>query len=133
MYIGSGKTWFLYARMVFFHVCTHVCFHLISNVQIVRTFKNRILIPTLEKWYNVSYRFVRYIKSDTSDIWRIGAWFLKPGEKVEENHIYDLVKSNSTVIIRKVYRRCNACCKFFWKMENLRRSKMWNFNIKFQT
>ena len=81
----------------------HLCFHLISNVKIVRTFENRIPVQTFEKWYNESYRYVSYIKSETFDIWTTGAWFLKPfGERVEENHIYDLVKLNSTVITRAV-------------------------------
>ena len=82
---------FLYALlscMLCSHVCTHVCFHLIPNVQIVRTFENRIRIQTFEKWHNASYRYISYIKSETSDIWRTVAWFLKPfGETVKENHI----------------------------------------------
>ena len=64
LYIGSTKTWFLYVSMLRFHVCTHVCFHLISNVQI-RTFENRIPNQTFEKWHNVSYRYVSYVKSET--------------------------------------------------------------------
>ena len=91
-----------YALLLFmlcFHVCTHVCFHLISNVHIVRTIKTRIPIQTFEKWCNVSYSYVSYIKSETSAIWRAGAW-------VEENHISLLVKSNSTIVT-----------KFFWEME----------------
>ena len=59
--------------MLCFHVCTLVCFHLISNVQIVKTFENRIPIQTFEKWHNVSYRYVSYIKSETFDIRRTGA------------------------------------------------------------
>ena len=95
--------------MFCFHLWTHVCFHLVSNVQIVRTFKNKILIQTFEKWYNISYRNVSYVKSETSEIWRTGALFLKPfGERVEENHIYDLVKPNSTV-----QRGCNVCYSVF--------------------
>ena len=63
-----------------------------------------------EKCHNVSYRYVSYAKSETSDIWRTGTWFLKPfGERVEENHTYDLVKPNSTVKTRTVYRGCNVC------------------------
>ena len=51
-----------------------------------------------EEWRNGTYRYVSYVKSQKSDIWRTGAWFLKPfGERVEEKHIYDLVKPNSTV------------------------------------
>ena len=83
--------------MLCFHVCTHVYFYMISNVQIVKTFQNRIPIQKFKKWHNVSYCCVSYIKSETSDIWRTGAWFFKTfGERVEENHIYDLVKLNST-------------------------------------
>ena len=93
--------------MLCFHVFTHVCFHLLSNMQITRTFKNRILIQLFEKWHNVSYCYISYIKSETSDIWRTGAWFLKNfKERVEENHIYDLVKSNSAKKVEK-YRGCN--------------------------
>ena len=88
----------------------HICFYLISNVQIVRTFENRILIQTFVKSHNVSYRYVSYIKSEISDVWKTCAWFLKPfGERVEENHIYDLVKPNSTVRTRTVHRGCNVC------------------------
>ena len=88
----------LLACMLCFHVCTHVCFPLISHVHIVRTFKNRIPFQRFEKWHKVSYRYVSYIKSETSFIWRTGTWFLKPfQERVEENHIYHIVKPNSTV------------------------------------
>ena len=85
MYIGSAKTHDC------LHFCAYVCFHLISNVHIVRTFENTIPFQTLEKWHNVSYR---YVKSETSNICRTGAWLLKPfGERVEENDIYYLVKT----------------------------------------
>ena len=118
-----------------FHVCAHVCFHLISNVPIVRTLENGIRIQTFEKWHNVSYCYVRYVKSETSDIWRTGAWFLKPfGEKVKENHIYDLVKRNSTVKTRTVYRACNVCYQvFFWKMEKLTLRAKFETLTNFQT
>ena len=54
------------------------------------------------------------MKSETSDIWTTGAWFLKPfGERVEENHISHLVKPNSTVKTRTVYRGCNVCYQVF--------------------
>ena len=90
MYVGTAKT---YNYSLFcFHVCTHVCFQLMSNVHIVRTFENRI--QTFEKWHNVAYRYISYIKSETSHIWRTVTWFLKPlGEM--ENHIY-LRKTLST-------------------------------------
>ena len=67
----------LFSSLLCFHDCTHVCIHLISNVHVVRTFKNRISFQTFEKWHNVSYRYVSYINSETSDIWRTGTWFLK--------------------------------------------------------
>ena len=39
---------------------------------------------------------------------------LKPfGERVEENHIYHLVKRNPTVKIRTVYRGCNVRYQVF--------------------
>ena len=58
--------------------------------------QKRIPIQTCEKWHNVSYPYVSYVRSETSDIWRISPLFLKPfRERVEENHIYDLVKPNS--------------------------------------
>ena len=67
-----------------------------------------------KKWHNVSYRYVSYVKPETSDIWRTGVWFLKPfGERVEESHIYHLVKSTSTVKTRKVYRGCSVCYQVF--------------------
>ena len=60
---------------------------------------------------------------------------LKPfRESVEENHIYDLVKPNSTVKTRTVYRGCSLCYYVF--LENGKidfKSKIWNFNINFQT
>ena len=74
-------------------------------MHIARTLKNRILFQTLEKWLNVSYRYVSY----PSNIWRTGAWFLKPfGERDEESHIYDLVKPNSAVKTRTIYRGCDV-------------------------
>ena len=91
-----------------------------SNVHILRKFENRIPFQTFEKWHNVSYRCVSYIKSETSFIWRTSAWFLKPfEERVEENYIYYIVKPNSTVKTGTVYRGCNVCYQFFWKMEKL--------------
>ena len=71
MYIVSAKTYFcifvcLLSCMLCFHVCTDVCFHLISNVDIVRTFENRIPFQTFEKWHNVIHRYVSNIKSETS-------------------------------------------------------------------
>ena len=57
-----------------FHACTHVCFHLISKVKIIKAFENRIPILTFEKWHNVSYCYVSCVKSATSDIWRTSAW-----------------------------------------------------------
>ena len=47
------------------HIGTHICFPLISNVHIARPFKNRISFQTFEKWHNVSYRYVSYVKSET--------------------------------------------------------------------
>ena len=112
--------------MLCFHVCTHICFHLISNVHIVRTFDNRT-VQTFEKQHNLGYRYVSYIKSETCDIWRTGAWFLKPfGERVEENQIYHLVKPNSTVKTRTVYGGCTVCYQVFLEMEKL------TFRAKFE-
>ena len=52
--------------------------------------------------------------SQTSNIWRTEAWFLKPfGERVEEHHIYNLVKPNSIVKTRTVYRGRNICYQVF--------------------
>ena len=110
MYIGSSKAYdfCMLSCMLCFHVCTHVCFHLISNVHIVRMFQNKIPFQTFGKWHKVSYRYTSYAKSETSDIWRTDALFLKPiGERVEENHTYDLVKPNSVVKTRTVHRGYN--------------------------
>ena len=102
----------LLSCMLCFHGCTNECFHLILDVHIVRTFENRIPSQTFEKYHNVSYSYVNYIKSEASFISRRGAWFLKPFvERVEENHIYHLVKPNSTVKTGTVYRACNVCLK----------------------
>ena len=124
--------WFLYVCMLCFHVRTpHVSFHLIPNVHIVRTFGNRIPFQTFEKWHNLSYR---YVNSKPSNIWKIGAWVLKPfGERVEENYIYHLGKPNSTVKTRTVYRACNVYQVFLQNGKIDFRSKTWNFNINFQT
>ena len=104
----------LLSCMLCFHVCKHLCFHLISNLHIVRIFENRILFQTFEKWHNVSFCYVSHVKSKTSDTWRTGGWFLKPlGERVEENHIYQLVKPNSTVKTGALYRGCNVCYQVF--------------------
>ena len=90
---------FMLSFMLYFHVFTHVCFHLIS---------------TFEEWHNVSYRYVSYVKTETSDIWRTGSWFLKPvGERVEENYVHDLVKSSSSVKTRTLYKACNVCYQVF--------------------
>ena len=57
-----------------------------------------------------SYRYASYIKSNASDIWKTGAWFLKAfGKRIEENHIDELVIPNSTVKTRTVCRGCNVC------------------------
>ena len=86
-------------------------------MDIVRTSKNRVPFQTFEKWRNVRYRYVSYVKSETSDIWRKDAWFLKPivGERVEENHIYHLVKPSSTVKTKTVDRGCNVCYQVFFE------------------
>ena len=78
MYIWSAKTYdfcmfayFAFMYALFFMFATHVSFHLIPNVQIVRTFQNRIPIQTFEKWHNVSYRYVSWfmVKPHMNDIW----------------------------------------------------------------
>ena len=59
--------------------------------------QKQILIQLLEKWHDISYQYISYIKSETSGTWRTGAQFLRPfKERVEKNHTYDLVKPNST-------------------------------------
>ena len=86
----------------------------VFNVHIVRTFENRVPFQTFEKLHNVSYRYVSYVKSETSDTWRTRAWFIKPfGERVEENHIYHQVKPNSNVKTRTAYTGCNVCYQVF--------------------
>ena len=64
--------------MLCFHICTNVYLYLISNMKVVRTFENKIPIQMFKKWYNVSCRYVSYIKSEASNVWRTGVWFLKP-------------------------------------------------------
>ena len=67
-----------------------------------------------QNWLPLYY----YAKSETFNLWRTGAWILKTfGERVEENHIYDLVKKNSTVKIRAVYRGCYICYQDFLETE----------------
>ena len=61
-----------------------------------------------------------YAKSETFNLWRTGAWILKTlGERVEENHIYDLVKKNSTVKTRAAYKGVTYVTKTFWKLKKL--------------
>ena len=85
MYIGSAKTYDFCMLVCFAFMFAHT--YVFIWYQIVRLFENRIPIQAFEKWHNVSYRYVSYVKSETSDIWRTGAWFLKPfRERVEENH-----------------------------------------------
>ena len=64
---------------------------------------------------------VSYVKSEKSDVWRTGAWFLKPlGKMVEEKNIYDLVKANSTVKkLEQCIKSVTFVTKFFWKIKNL--------------
>ena len=130
-----GCLYVLLSCMFWFHVCTHVYFHLILNVHIIRTFENRIPFQMFEKWYNVSYRYVICIRSETSDIWRTGVWFLKLFRREGwGNHIYHLVKSNSTVKTTTVCRGCNVCYQVFLKNGKIDfKSTIWNFNINFQT
>ena len=79
MYIWSAKTYdfcmfayFAFMYALFFMFATHVSFHLIPNVQIVRTFQNRIPIQTFEKWHNVSYRYVSWFM--VKPIWMTYGW-----------------------------------------------------------
>ena len=135
MYIGSAKAYdfcmlvyfaFMYALL---YACTSVCFHQLSNVRIVRTFKKRITIQLFEKWHNISYCYISYIKSEASDICRTGVWFLKPFKgRIEKKHIYDLVKPNSTKKEGVTY-----ITKLF--LENGKidfKNKILNFDINFQ-
>ena len=99
----------LLSCMLCFHACTHVCFHTYA-----------IPFQMFKKWHNISYCYISYIKSETSNLSRTCAWFLKPfEERVEENHIYHLVKPNSAVKARTVYGGCNICYQVFWKRGKL--------------
>ena len=123
----------LLSCMLCFHLYTHACFHLISNVHIIRTFENRITFQTLREGHNISYCYISYIKSETSHIWRTGAW-LPFGERVEENHLYHLVKPNSILKLRSVYRGCSVYYPIFLDNGKIDfKSKIWNSNINFQT
>ena len=105
MYIGYAKTYdfvCLYAVLS----CLHTCM-LSSDIKRInrRIFEIRSPIQTFEKRHNVSCRYLSYVKSETSDIWRTDTWFLKPFEEsVEENHKYGLVKPNATVKTSTVCR-----------------------------
>ena len=104
MYITSAKTYMIFVCLYALLSCLHTSMLscVINHVQIVRTFKNRILIQLFKKWHNTSYHCITYIKSDT--ISRTSAWFLKRfKERFKENHIYDLVKQNSMVICHQVF------------------------------
>ena len=104
------------------------CFRLISNMQILKTLENRIPIQMFQNWHNVSYHYVSCTKSETSDIWRTGAWFPKPfGQTVKENHIYNLAKPNSIVKTRKVYKGVpHTLPSYFGKWKNW----LWEQNLK---
>ena len=117
MCIRSAKTYdfcvfvcfaFMYALLSHLHKCM-----LPSDIKLA----HRQNIRKQSSISNVA-RYVSYVKSETSDIWRTGAWFLKPfGERVEEKHIYHLAKPNSAVKTGTVYRGCNVIYEVFWKME----------------
>ena len=70
MYTRSAKTYdfcmFVWLVFMYALLSTRVCFHLKSNVHIVRTFENRIPFQTFEKWHNVSYHYVSYISQKYS-------------------------------------------------------------------
>ena len=120
---------FMYALLS----CLHTC---ILSSDIKRDIENRILFETFEKWHNLSSRYVSYIKSEASFIWRTGAWFLKPfEERVEENHIYHIVKPNSSVKTGTVYSGCNVGNQFFGGKNGKIdfNSKISNLNKNFQT
>ena len=129
----------LQKRMIF--VCLYallscmLCFHVCTNMQIVRIFENRIPIKTFKKWHNVKLPLRQLRKVRNIRYWRTEVSFLKSfGERVEENHIYDLVKPNFTVKTKKGYRGRNICYQVF--LENGKidsKSKIWNFNINFLT
>ena len=116
LYIVSAKTYdfymfacfaFMYALLSCFQTC--ILSSDIKRAHIVRTLQNRIPFQKFE-----SYSYASYIKSKTSDIWKTGAWFYKPfEERVEENHIYHLVKLNSAVKTRTVHRGYNICYQVF--------------------
>ena len=120
----------LVSCMLCFHVWTHVWFHLILNLHMVRTFGNRIPFQMFEKWHNVSYRYVSYVKPETFNIWRTGAWILMPfWEQVEENHIFNLIKPNYTETnyteTTSIQRLCvTLFFSFFF---------FWNGNIEFRS
>ena len=118
--------WFFYACILCFHFCTQVSFYLISNVHFVITFE--IPIETFEKCHIEIYRYVSYVKSETSDIWRSGVWLLKPfGARVQENHICDLVKLNSTKKLGPYLKDVTYVTKFF-----LQNRKIWALRAKFE-
>ena len=72
----------------------------------------------IKKWHKTSICYVSHVKSETSNILRTSAWFLKPfGERLEENLIYGLVKANSTVKARTIYSGHNIWYQFFF-LEN---------------
>ena len=128
---GSAKTYDFY--MFVWFAFMYALF--LSNVHIVRTFENRIPFQTFKKWHNISYHYASYVKSETFNIWRTAAWFLKPfGGRIEENYNYHLVKPNSKVKTRTVYRVFNICYQvFFGNRKIVFNSKIWNFDINFQT
>ena len=111
--------WFLYACVLSFHACfAFISTHMYAFIW-YETWKSSELLKVEFQFKSLkngplSNGYISYVKSETSDIWRTGEWLLKPfGERVEENHTYDLVKPSSTVKTRGVYRRCNVCCQFF--------------------
>ena len=89
--------WLLYACMLCFYVCFAFMFaHMLSSNTKLAHCQNiwkQNSISNVWKWHNLSYRYVSYVKLEVFNIWRTGAWFLKPfAERVKKNHIYDPVK-----------------------------------------
>ena len=116
----------LLSCMLCFHACfAFMCAHIYAF----------IWCQTFEKWHNVSYRYISYRNSETFNIWRTGAWFLKPfGERVNKKHIYHLVIPNSAVKTRTAYRGCKVCYQVFLENGKIEfKSKIWHFYINLQT
>ena len=104
-----------------------------SNLQIVRTCENRIPIQTFQKWHNVSYRYVSYVKVRNNRYLENRCMVFRTFWEEGWRKPYVRPSKTDTVKARTVYRGCNVCYQIFLKNGKIDfKSKILNFNINFK-